>query len=62
VKVRTDGQPDIRSTPIPPEQDIKPDPELHDEPDDDKEKIHVPPPPEEPTPIPVKPQATSAKR
>jgi hypothetical protein len=61
VKVRTDGHPDIRVTPVAPEKKTKPDEKLHDEPDDDKNKPHVPPPADEPTPIPVKP-STSAKR
>jgi predicted MPP superfamily phosphohydrolase len=62
IEVKTDGHPDIRTTPVPPETHTKPDEKLHDEPDDDKDKIHVAPPPEEPTPIPVKPQSTSASR
>ena len=61
IKVKTDGHPDIRVKPVPPEKDIKTDEKLHDKPDDDKDKIHVAPPPQEPTPIPVKPP-TSASR
>jgi predicted MPP superfamily phosphohydrolase len=63
VKVRTDGEPDIRVTPVPPEKKVKPDERLH-VPDDDSKHKHVPPPLDEPTPIPVdtpKP-STSAKR
>ena len=62
VKVKTDGHPDIRVTPVPPEKEIKPDEKLHDEPDDDKDKNYVPPPPTEPTPIPVEKTTTSATR
>jgi hypothetical protein len=61
-KVKVDGQPDPRANPMPKETTIKPDEELHDEPDDDKGKVHVPPPAEEPTPVPVKKAPTSARR
>ncbi len=53
VKVKTDGHPDIRETPILPERDIEPDEKLHDGPDDDKHKNHVPSPTEGTTPIPI---------
>ena len=53
-KVKTDGKPDPRVTPVPPEKEIKPDEKLKDKPDDDKHKNHVPPPIEEPPPVDVK--------
>ena len=53
VKVKVDGEPETKQTPIAPEKKVKPDEKLHDEPDDDKGKIKVPPPPDEPTPLPV---------
>jgi predicted phosphodiesterase len=60
-KVKVDGKPDPRATPIPPEDEVKPNEKLHDGPDDDTKRQKVPPPPTEPTPIEVKPP-TSANR
>lgn len=61
TKVKVNGKPDPRVTPVPPEQDVKPDEQLHDKPDDDVHKNEVPPPAQEPTPVEVK-STTSASR
>ncbi|MBA3460254.1 MAG: metallophosphoesterase [Deltaproteobacteria bacterium] len=53
VKVKVDGKADTRESPIAPETKTKPDEKLHDEPDDDKDRINVPPQPGTPAPLPT---------
>ena len=47
VKIKVDDKPDGSSNDVPPEKQIVPDEKLHDEPDDDQERMKVPPKPGE---------------
>ncbi len=55
AKVKVDDKPTTEQNPVEPEDKVVPDQKLHDEPDDDKERVKVPPAPIPPTPPPTKP-------